>query len=168
MDIISILTLIIAACTLFFSIHIYNQTYLIPKKNESLQNLINIITNKISELKVEGEESEDNILPLEYAIYISYKEEGCIDIYEKWKIPLEEFRYSSNYNFLITPAKKEFNELLSKDFYIQITSIQDLVLKLEDKREHLLKLNETIFSNSVDDLMFRFLNWISKFIKFQK
>lgn len=160
--------LIITACTLFFSIHIYNQTYLIPKKNESIQNLINIITTKINELKIEVEDSEDNILPLEYVIYISHKENGCIDIYKKWKILLDEFRYSSNYNFLITPAKEEFDELLSKDFYIQINSTQDLVLKLEDKREHLLKLNETIFNNSVDDLIFRFLNWISKFIKFQK
>ena len=34
MDIIAILTLIIALCTLVFSVHIYNQTYLIPKKQK--------------------------------------------------------------------------------------------------------------------------------------
>lgn len=161
MDMIAILTLIITVCTLLFSIHIYNQTYLIPKKDESIQNLITILTNKINELKVEKEEFGDNINSLEYLVYTSPKENCCIDIYENWKIILEDFRYSSSYNFLITPAKEEFDELLSKDFYSQITSPQNLVLKLESKRELLLKLNETIFNNFVDNILVHFLNLFS-------
>lgn len=161
MDIIAILTLIIAAGTLFFSIHTYNQTYLLPKKHELIQNLINLITNKIHELKVEKEELGDNTIALEYLVYISPREDGCIDIYENWKIILEDFRYSSDYNFLITPAKEEFDELLEKEFYSQITSLENLVLKLESKREHLLILNETIYNNFADNILIHFFKLFS-------
>lgn len=161
MDIIAILTLIIAAGTLFFSIHTYNQTYLLPKKHESIQNLINLITNKIHELMVEKEELGDNTIALEYLVYISPREDGCIDIYENWKIILEDFRYSSDYNFLITPAKEEFDELLEKEFYSQITSLENLVLKLESKREHLLILNETIYNNFADNILIHFFKLFS-------
>lgn len=159
MDIIAILTLIITACTLIFTIHIYNQTYLIPKKSESIHNLINIITEKIYELKVKNEEGGNNIVALEYFIYTANKEDGRIDLYENWKIILEDFRYSSDYKFLITPAKEEFDEINSEDFYKQIKSSQDLVMELEAKRERLLKLNENIFNNSIDNTFVRFLNW---------
>lgn len=158
MDIIAILTLIITACTLIFSIHIYNQTYLIPKKSESIHNLINIITDKINELKVKNEKG-GNIVALEYLMYTANNDDGRIDLYENWKIILEDFRYSSDYKFLITPAKEEFDEIISKDFYKQIKSSQDLVIELEAKRERLLKLTETIFNNSLDNIIVRFLNW---------
>lgn len=161
MDIIAILTLIIALCTLVFSVHIYNQTYLIPKKSESIQNLINIITDKIYELKVEKEEFGGNRNTIEYFIYTNPRENGCIDIYEKWKRILEDFRYSSDYNFLITPARSVFDEIFSKDFYTQLKSPQDLVMELEAKREFLLKLHETIFKNLVDSILIRLLKKFS-------
>ena len=157
--IISILTLLIAACTLIFSIHMYNQTYLIPKKSESIHNLINIIADKIYEIKVEKKES-GNIAALEYLIYTTDNENGRIDLYEKWKIILEDFRYSSDYKFLIDSAKEEFDELLSEDFYKQIKSSQDFVVELEAKRKRLLKLNEDICNSLSDGIIVRFLNWL--------
>ena len=163
MDIIAILTLIITFCTLILSIHKYNQTYLIPKRIESIQNLVNIITNKIQEIKIENDENEvDTVPPLQYVMYTDSRE-MVLSIYENWERILEDFRYSSNYNFLIKPAKEEFDELLRKDFYTQLKSTQNLVLKLEAKRKILLKLNETILKNSDDTIVIRLLNWIYNF-----
>ena len=151
-DLISILTLIISTLTLvatiysvFLSKYTYKQTFLIPKKSEALQNLITLISNKINEIKVEDEISEDNTYRLEYVLYIDQRKEGCPEIFDKWKQKLLEFKYSENYKYLIDSAKNEFDELLLENFYNTPMSRKDLVIMLENKKSKLLKLYDKNF-----------------------
>lgn len=130
---------------MFLSKYTYKQTFIIPKKSEALQNLITLISNKINEIKVEDEISEDNTYSLEYVLYIDQRKEGCPDIFEKWKQKLLEFKYSGNYKYLIDSAKNEFDELLLENFYNTPMSRKDLVIMLENKKSKLLKLYDKNF-----------------------